>query len=647
MPTVSIYEDDVKAELGETLKNYGSKKSLVKSFDELCFNFGLELDEVTSEYEMFKKERGDAFKPEDAVGKSTEQIFRVEVPANRYDLLSHEGLMIAFKVFLGLIKPPHVKLSTSTPVYEIKVDSSVYPLRPFVVGAVLRNIKFTPSIYRSFIDCQDKLHQNLCRRRTLVAIGTHDLDKVTGTTVHYSARTPPAINFVPLKQSVSMNGNELLEFYLKHPDLKEYCRIIKDSPVFPLITDSKETVLSLPPIINSDHSKITLETRNVFIEMTATDLTKANVCLNTFVSHFSQYCAEPFTVEPVVVRYPSDHGYAAVAGRSMVYPNLETRTMTVDAQTIKAGVNPDEVALTPEKICTLLTRMCCESHVVANPSSDSQIISLQVPVYRSDIMHACDVVEDVCIAYGFGNMPARPAQTLGRPREQPVNKLSDLLREKLAMFGYDECLNWTLCSEKENFAAMGREQVPTVVTDVGVSRWDLNKEVPVRLSNPKTKEFEIVRTSLLPGLLKVVASNKHNPVPIRLFEVGDVVFQSTNGDGAVNERRIAAVYAGKTAGFELKHGLLNAVMRFLGYVLEEELGENFNRIKKTYSLCESDHPSFMKEMQGEVVVNGVSVGVVGVIHPNVLAEYGLDFAVASALELNLEPFLKWVLESKH
>ncbi len=58
MPTVSIYEADVQAALGDVLSTYGSSESLEKSFDELCFNFGLELDEVTSEYEMFKKERG-------------------------------------------------------------------------------------------------------------------------------------------------------------------------------------------------------------------------------------------------------------------------------------------------------------------------------------------------------------------------------------------------------------------------------------------------------------------------------------------------------------------------------------------------------------------------------------------------------------
>ena len=53
-------------------------------------------------------------------------------------------------------------------------------VRPYVVSAVLRDIKFTQERYDSFIDLQDKLHQNICRRRTLVAIGTHDLDTVEG-----------------------------------------------------------------------------------------------------------------------------------------------------------------------------------------------------------------------------------------------------------------------------------------------------------------------------------------------------------------------------------------------------------------------------------------------------------------------------------
>ena len=79
-------------------------------------------------------------------------------------------------------------------------------------GAVLRKIKFTQSRYESFIALQDKLHQNLARQRTLVAIGTHDLDSIQGPFT-YEALPPEDINFVPLNQKKSMNGIELMKFY--------------------------------------------------------------------------------------------------------------------------------------------------------------------------------------------------------------------------------------------------------------------------------------------------------------------------------------------------------------------------------------------------------------------------------------------------
>ena len=56
------------------------------------------------------------------------------------------------------------------------VERETALVRPFVVAAVLRGVKLDSTSYNSFIDLQDKLHQNLCRQRTLVAIGTHDLD---------------------------------------------------------------------------------------------------------------------------------------------------------------------------------------------------------------------------------------------------------------------------------------------------------------------------------------------------------------------------------------------------------------------------------------------------------------------------------------
>lgn len=86
-------------------------------------------------------------------------------------------------------------------------------VRPYAVAAILRGIKFTELSYNSFIDLQDKLHQNICRKRAIVAIGTHDLDTIQGPFV-YNAKKPEDIKFIPLKQKKEFNAKDLLEFYL-------------------------------------------------------------------------------------------------------------------------------------------------------------------------------------------------------------------------------------------------------------------------------------------------------------------------------------------------------------------------------------------------------------------------------------------------
>ncbi|VDK30999.1 unnamed protein product, partial [Anisakis simplex] len=76
--------------------------------------------------------------------------------------------------------------------------------------------------------------------------------------------------------------------------LKPYLPIIAGKERYPVIRDSNGIVLSMPPIINGEHSKIHLGTRNIFIEATATDLQKAVIVLDTVVTLFSQYCEKPF-----------------------------------------------------------------------------------------------------------------------------------------------------------------------------------------------------------------------------------------------------------------------------------------------------------------------------------------------------------------
>jgi len=171
-------------------------------------------------------------------------------------------------------------------------------VRPHVIGAVLRGVTFNKARYNSFIDLQDKLHQNLARKRTLASVGTRDLDTI---------QDPGGIKFVHLSQTKENTSAQLMELYSTDAHLKSYLPIIKDSPVYPVIYDANNVVLSLPPIINGEHSKITLNTKNIFFEVTATDLTKASIVLDTLVTMFSQYCDKPFTVEPVITELPSKY----------------------------------------------------------------------------------------------------------------------------------------------------------------------------------------------------------------------------------------------------------------------------------------------------------------------------------------------------
>lgn len=370
MPTINIKRDLLFEALGKTYTD--------DEFQTLCFAFGLELDEVTTEKQMLTKEQGAV---EEAKTASEEIIYRIDIPANRYDLLCLEGLVSALLIFQGTRQPERF-LRVNPPAGKSPQKLIILPdtakIRPFAVAAVLRDIKLDKDAYDSFIELQDKLHQNICRKRTLVAIGTHDLDTITGP-FYYNAKPPTDIKFIPLNQTKALNAVELMDFYSTHAQLKQYLPIIRDSPVYPVIYDSKDTVLSLPPIINGDHSKISVNTKNIFIECTATDLTKAKVVLDTLVTMFSVHCAKPGSVELVEV--------VNANGETVIYPELEYRVESIEPKLVNEYIGID---LTPQDIAEKLTRMALKSEI----QSDGKL-HVEIPPTRHDVIHACDVYEDV------------------------------------------------------------------------------------------------------------------------------------------------------------------------------------------------------------------------------------------------------------
>ncbi|KAG8476189.1 hypothetical protein CXB51_033147 [Gossypium anomalum] len=571
MPTVSVGRDRLFTALGRSYTQ--------EEFEDLCFSFGIELDDVTTEKAIISKEK---HLEEEKPSADDEIIYKIEVPANRYDLLCLEGLAQALLVFNGKEKIPKYTVANISKASMLKmhVKKETSLIRPFVACAVLRGITFDEASYNSFIDLQDKLHQNICRKRTLVAIGTHDLDTLQGPFT-YEALPPPEINFVPLKQAKNFRADELMEFYKSDLKLKKFLHIIENSSVYPVIYDRNRTVLSLPPIINSAHSAITLKTKNVFIECTATDLTKAKIVLNTMVTTFSTYCKRKFEVEPVEV--------ISFDGKSSVYPDLSEYNMDVPLSYITGSIG---VPLEVDEVTSLLKRM--QLHAEKAGSGEAKI-GVSVPPTRSDILHPCDVMEDVAIAYGYNNIPKR---TLSSLKPLPLNQLSDLIRYEIAMNGFTEVLTWILCSKKENFEMLNRKD---------------DKSTAVIIGNPRSSDFEVVRTSLMPGMLKTVGHNKDHPKPIKIYEVGDVVLLDEKKDvGASNRRLLGALYCGANSGFELIHSLVDRIMEVMGTPFVP-VGD-----KSGYFIELSNEPEFLSGRQAKIIYKGGRIGIFGIVHPEVL-----------------------------
>ncbi|KKY21370.1 putative phenylalanyl-trna beta subunit [Phaeomoniella chlamydospora] len=602
MPTIGVDKAALFKELGQ--------EYTTKEFDELCFEFGIELDEDTTESER-----------PIINGVQEPPQLKIEIPANRYDMLCFEGISLMLNIYrekrpipnYKVVAPPSGELQTLT------IRPETAQIRQYAAAAILRNVTFTPERYESFIGLQDKLHQNLARQRTLVAIGTHDLDTVQGPFT-YEALPPSEFGFKPLNQQKEMTAEEMMKFYETDRHIGRYLHIIKDSPVYPVIFDANRVVCSMPPIINSDHSKISTKTRNVFIECTATDRTKLELVINIMVAMFSQYCEEPFTIEPVNI--VSKHN-----GESRQSPNLTPRETQAEVDYINECCG---LSLSPQEICKMLTRM---SYHATPSKTDKNIIDIAVPPTRADVLHQADIMEDVAISYGFNELPRSfPSKSGTVAQPLAINKLSDIVRVEAAMAGWSEVMPLILCSHDENFSWLNREDDGTTA---------------VRLANPKTLEYQVVRTSLLPGLLKTIRENKHHSVPMKIFEVSDVAFKDLSLERkSRNERHFAAAWYGKTSGFEVVHGLLDRIMLMLrtAFVTKEEgLGDsNLQVAGFRYWIQEVDDKTFFPGHAASIHIgvgrNEYVVGVFGILHPTVLEKFELRYPV-STLEMNLEVFL--------
>ncbi|MCM2465635.1 phenylalanine--tRNA ligase subunit beta [Methanoculleus oceani] len=495
----------------------------------------------------------------------------VELFPDRPDLYSPEGVARAMRGFLGM--------EEGLPAYTVRpsgitfsVDPGLADIRPFLGSAVIRNVNLDEEGIESLMALQEALHWAVGRGRGKVAIGVHDLDAVTPP-FRYIA-SPRDRSFVPLDFEREMTMEEIL---VDHPKGQDYARLVEDFPRFPLIVDADDRVLSFPPIINGELTRVTTATKSILLDCTGTDRRAVMTATNIICTALAEAGATIETVE--------------VEGEEM--PTLAPAERVVSVAECASLLG---LPLTAEEMTRLLRRM----RFGAEPDGESRVRVL-VPCYRADILHDWDVFEDVAIAYGFENFDSALPATSTVAEEHPITAVAGAVRSVMTGLGYLEVIPFTLTNERVLYANMQRDPSPGTL----------------RLLHPISEEQTVVRTDLLPLLMEMLLSNKHRELPQRLFAVGDVV------EACVTFQKVAAVSIHPAADFSEAYAAADVLCRELSLA---------------YTVAESADPAFLDGRRADIIVDGKIVGVFGEIHPAVLTAFDLEHSVAAfALDLTAVP----------
>lgn len=490
-----------------------------------------------------------------------------ELTPDRPDMFSVEGLAREIKGYLSL-ETGMKKYNVTDSNFALKKEK--VEVRPYIVCGIILDVKLTDELVKSLMQIQEKLHATIGRDRKKVAIGVHDLDK---TKPPFTYKDVSDERFIPLNESKEMSIKEILE---ENPKGKDYAHLLNDR--YPMLYDT-EGVLSFPPIINSERTKVTENTKNLFIDVTGTDERAVNQALNILVCNITERGGKILTVK--------------ISNKKT--PDLEPYKISLDVEAVDKILG---LGLNENHIEEILKRMRYDVRKLKGGKLD-----IDVPPYRSDILHVIDLIEDVAIGYGYNNIqPLLPkVATVGKQSE--LEKNSRRIRELMAGFGMQEILNFVLTNEEDEFRKMKVEGKA------------------VELLNPVSSEYSICRTWLLPSLLKNLAANKHVDYPQKIFEVGDCVqIDEKEETKTKSVRKLAGVVSHYDTNLTEVKSLVEGVLKNLNY---------------DYTIKEFNHPSFIESRCGEIIVDNKQIGFFGEVHPQVLENWKLETPVI-AFEIEVD-----------
>jgi phenylalanyl-tRNA synthetase beta chain len=353
---------------------------------------------------------------------------------------------------------------------------------------------------------------------------------------------------------------------------------------YPIIVDKAGTVLSFPPIINGDATKVDVKCGNLFVEVTATDAKAAQDALAVIAItlHDAGFAIQTVTIDG--------------DGKKIVTPDGKPKHMQIDTKFVNEILG---LELSAKQMVDCLRKSRLDAKVVKNT------ITCIVPRYRMDITHSVDLAEEVAIGYGIYNMQPTFPSAITAGQRSMQSTYFDAVRQVMSGLGMLEAFNSSLSSRQVLYDLAGRQPQQEMLSVDGT----------------KSAEHEVLRDSLVPPLLQSLSRNVHEEYPQKLFEIGKT-FEKTDGK-IIEKWQVAAVIAHGEAGYTEAKSALQALFAAFGLAASTKA---------------SSDPLFIKGRCAAVTSNDGQIGTIGEITPLAIDNFKLRVPVA-AFEVNLSALL--------
>lgn len=502
----------------------------------------------------------------------------IEIFPNRPDLLSYSNFKNSFLAFLGKTgKTGLKKIKIEKSGYKLIVDKSLPKEYPYGIACVVKGLKFDNEKIKEIIEIQEKLGATLLRKRKKGGIGFYPLEKINFP-IKLKGLKPDEIKFQPLEFPREITGRQILS---QHPTGREYGHLMERWERFPVFIDAKNIIMSMPPIINSHIvGKIDESTKDVFIEATGVDYELLKKVMIIITTALSDTGAKVYSIECT----QSD-------GKKENIPNAQYESMKINVENVNKLLG---LQLKEQEIKKLLEKMGYEY-------KNKNVL---VPAYRVDVLHEVDLIEDIAIAYGYENfIPEIPQiSTIGEQDKKEVikKKIADIL----IGLGLLETSSYHLTTRDDQIKKTG-----------------LNIFNAIEVLDSKT-EYNILRQDLSHYMLKILSENVDVEYPQEIFQIGKVFHQ---GNRTIDEK--------EHLSFALAPGNFTKAKQILEY-----LSKMLN-IKLETANAKEASTYFIEGRAAEVKFNGISIGYVGEVHPQILSSFKVKIPV-TMMEINIESILR-------